>query len=178
MRIKKRGYFFLLDAMMGLSVIAIGVFLVLSLYINAPAQAQVSFLSDDLLNFLSNTKIKDLNNNYAGIGGELWKQGVITDPDNSLLQQVGEFYASNNPDTAEKFIHNVSSDAVPSQFVYEVWIDNKIIYPKTPSVAHLKSKNNTALLLTSKKLTFGVMNKTTSNLWGPYKAEVFVWQKY
>ena len=178
MLIKKRGYFFLLDAMLGLSVIAIGVFLILSLYINAPEQAQVSFLADDVLNFLSNTKIKDLNNNYAGIGGELWRQGVITDADNSLLQQIGELYASNNLDTAEKFIQNVSSDSVPSQFVYEVWIDNKIIHPKTPSAEHLKSKNKTELLLTSKKITFGVMNKTTSNLWGPYKAEVFVWQKY
>ena len=178
MLIKKRGYFFLLDAMLGLSVIAIGAFLVFSLYINVPEQTQVGFLADDVLNFLSNTKIKDLNNNYAGIGGELWKQGTITEPDNSLLQQIGEFYAENNPDTAEKFIQNISSDAVPSQFRYEVWIDNRIVYPKTPSLEHLKSKNSTGLLLTSKKITFGIMNWTTGSLWGPYKAEVFVWQKY
>ena len=177
MLIKKRGYFFLLDALLGLTVLAIGALLVLSLFINTPSTTQTSLLSDDLLNYFSNTKIKDLNNPYAGIGGFLWKNSTITDRDNSLLQQIGEFYATNNLDTGEKFIQNISIDVIPQQFKYEVWIDNTIMYPKNPSQEHLKSKNDSKLLLTSKKLTFGIINKTTSVLWGPYKAEVFVWEK-
>lgn len=178
MPVKKKGYFFLLDAMLGLSVIAIGAFLILSLYISSPEPTQVGFLADDLLNFLSNTRIKDLNNNYAGIGGALWRQGEITDGDNYLLQQIGEFYTANKLDIVEKFIQNISADTVPAQFSHEVWIDSRIVYPKNPSAAHIKSKDNTGLLLTSKKITFGIMNRSTSALWGPYKAEVFVWQKY
>lgn len=177
MQIKKRGFFFVLDAVLGLFVIAIGVFLITSSYVNVPQLTQVGLLSDDLLNFLSNTKIKDLNNQYAGIGGQLWKQGTITDADNSLLQQIGEFYAKNNLDIAEKFIANVSKDVVPEQFKYEVWMNGVVLYPRTPAAEHLKSKNSTKLLLTSKKLTFGIANKTTSDLWGPYKAEVFVWER-
>ena len=177
MPLKKRGYFFILDAVLGLSVLIIGVSLITSSYVKVPQAVQVGLLSDDLLNFLSNTKIKDLNNPYSGIGGYLWNQGVITDADNSLLQQIGEFYATNKPDFAEKFIQNISIDVVPVQFGYEVWIDNTILYPQTPSAEHIKSRNSTWLLLTSKKLTFGIINKTTSNLWGPYKAEVFVWER-
>ena len=177
MQIKKRGFFFVLDAVLGLFVIAIGVFLITSSYVNVPQLTQVGLLSDDLLNFLSNTKIKDLNNQYTGIGGQLWKQGTITDADNSLLQQIGEFYAKNNLDIAEKFIANVSKDVVPEQFKYEVWMNGAVLYPRTPTAEHLKSKNSTKLLLTSKKLTFGILNKTTSDLWGPYKAEVFVWER-
>lgn len=177
MYFKKRGYFFMLDAVLGLFVIAIGTFLISSSYVNVPQLAQVGFLSDDLLNFLSNTKIKDLNNPYGGIGGQLWKQGTITDADNSLLQQIGEFYATNKLDIAEKFIANVSKGAVPEQFKYEVWINGTIIYPRTPTAEHVKSKNSTVLLLTSKKLAFGVINKTTSDLWGPYKAEVYLWER-
>jgi len=177
MLLKKRGYFFILDAVLGLSVLIIGVFLITSSYVNKPQPAQIALLSDDLLNFLSNTKVNELNNPYAGIGGELWTQGIITDADNSLLQQIGEFYATNKLGTAEKFIQNVSSGVVPQQFKYEVWIDNIILYPKTPTPEHIKSKNSTGLLLTSKKITFGIINKTTSNLWGPYKAEVFVWER-
>ena len=52
-----------------------------------------------------------------------------------------------------------------------------ILYPKTPTAEHIKSKDGTGLLLTSKKITFGIVNKTTSNLWGPYNAEVFIWEK-
>ena len=175
--LKKRGYFFVLDAVLALTVLVIGVFLITSSYVNVPQPAQVSLLSDDLLNFFSNRKIMDLNNPYAGIGGTLWNQGTITDADNSLLQQIGEFYAKNKLDIAEKFIQNVSAGVMPTQFRYEVWMNNAILYPRTPSVEHLKSKNSTELLLTSKKLTFGIINKTTSNIWGPYKAEVFIWER-
>lgn len=174
---KKRGYFFTLDAALGLFVLAIGVFLITSLYVNVRQPTQVELLSDDLLDFLSNTKIKDFNNAYAGIGGELWQQGIITDTDNSLLQQVGELYATNKPDIAEKLIQNVSSNAVPAQFNYEVWMNNAILYPRNPSPQHAASKNNAKLLLTSKKITFGILNKSTSDVWGPYKAEVFLWEK-
>ncbi|MBI2542520.1 hypothetical protein HYV80_07490 [Candidatus Woesearchaeota archaeon] len=175
--LKKRGFFFMLDALLALMVIVIGIFLITSSYINVPQPAQVSLLSDDLLNFLSKTKIKSINNPYAGIGGYLWSQGEITDGDNSLLQQIGEFYAEEKLDTAEKFVQNVSAGAIPPQFRYELWIDGNLIYPKTPSAEHTGSKKNTKLLLTSKKATFGILNKSTSSIWGPYKSEVFVWEK-
>ena len=174
---KKRGYFFVLDAVLGLTVLIIGVFIVTSSYVRVPQPTQVKLLSDALLDFLSQTKIKNINNQYAGIGGELWSQGEITNEDNSLLQQIGEFYYLNKRDTAEKFIQNISKDVMPAQFRYEVWVDNTLIYPKVPSPGHLASKGSTELLLTSKTLTFGIINKTTSNLWGPYKAEVFVWER-
>ncbi|MBI2646869.1 hypothetical protein HYW99_00140 [Candidatus Woesearchaeota archaeon] len=149
----------------------------MSSYINIPQPLQVEFLADDLLNFLSNTKIKDLNNPYAGIGGELWLNGTIKDADNSLLQQIGEFYALNNLNIAEKFVENVSKAVMLPQYEYEVLIDNKTIYPKDPTIEHNQSKNTTDILLTSKKITFGIVNKTTSDIWGPYQAEVFAWQR-
>lgn len=175
--LKKRGYFFVLDAVLALSILVVGIFLVTSSYIDAPQPTQVELISEDLLNFLSNTKIKDLNNPYAGIGGELWVNGSIRDADNSLLQQIGEFYATNNLNTAEKFIQNVSKDAVPYQYRFEVWVNSVILYPKNPSSEHIRSKNSTEILLTSKKITFGIVNKTTGNLWGPYRAEVFLWER-
>ena len=123
---KKRGYFFVLDAALGIFVLAIGAFLIASLYINLPEPSQVGLLSDDFLDFLSDTQIKDLNNPYAGIGGQLWKEGSITNRDNSLLQQIGEFYSKGQYSLAEKFIQNVSANTVPSQFNYELWIDGQI----------------------------------------------------
>ena len=177
MLLKKRGFFFVLDAAMGLFILIIGAFLIGTLYAQVPKTTQVGLLSNDLLNFLSTKKIQDLNNPYAGIGGELWAQGLIKDPDSSLLQQIGEFYATNKIDIAEKFIQNVSAPVIPSQFRYEIWMDNRLLYPRNPSPQHISSKAGTELLLTSKKITFGLINRTTGQLWGPYKAEVFVWEK-
>lgn len=177
MLVKKRGYFFMLDAMLGLTIIVIGVILITSSYVNAPKPTQVGLLSDDLLNFYSKTKIGDLNNPYAGIGGELWNQGLITDPDNTLLQQIGEFYATGNTGTAGKFIQNTSAGIMPQQFRYELWMDGVTLYPQVKTPEHIASRNSTELLITSKKITFGIMNRTTGSIWGPYKAEVFVWER-
>jgi hypothetical protein len=94
-----------------------------------------------------------------------------------LLQQIGEFYSAGRLDTAERFIQNVSSGAVPQQYMYEIWMDKTRLYPKIPSSGHSASRNGTGLLLTSKKLTFGILNRTTSDIWGPYRAEVFVWER-
>ncbi|HLC60131.1 MAG TPA: hypothetical protein VJJ52_01755 [Candidatus Nanoarchaeia archaeon] len=174
---KKRGYFFVLDAALGLTILAIGVFLIASLYINVPEPSQVGLLSDDLMSFMANTKIRNLNSPYAGLGGLLWKNGSITNADNSLLQQVGEFYYRGNYALAEKFVQNISVNVVPSQFKYEMWMDNMLIYPLSPDSAHLSSKSKTDLLLTSKQVAFGIINKTDGTLWGPYKVEVFTWQK-
>lgn len=174
---KKRGYFFVLDAALGLTVLAIGAFLVASLYTSTPEPSQVGLLSEDLMNFLANTKIRDLNNLYAGIGGELWKNGNITSADNSLLQQIGEFYYKGNYAVAEKFVQNISVNVVPSQFRYEVWMDRTLVYPRNPDAQHLLSKSSTDILLTSKEIAFSVINITNGTIWGPYEVEVFVWQK-
>ena len=175
--LEKKGFFFILDAVLGLIIIIIGVFLISNSRVNVQPPTQVSLLSNDLLNFFSKTKIKDLNNPYAGIGGELWNGGVITDQENSLLQQIGEFYATNKGGIAESFVESVSKDIVPYQYRYEVWMNGDIIYPANPSPVHVQSKQSTKLLLTSKKITFGIVNGTLSKIWGPYTAEVFVWEK-
>ena len=175
MQIDKKGYFFVLDAALGLGIIVIGFFLVRSSYIGMPQSSQVSFLSDDLLGYLSKTRIKDTNNAYVGIGGTLWNQGDITNSDNTLLEQAGEFYSKNNLTLAEKFLSNVTYDIIPPSYLYEIWINGNIIYPLNPSASHMKSRNTTSILLTSKTVAFGL--KGVTGLWGPYKAEVFVWEK-
>lgn len=197
MLFKKRGYFFTLDAMMALFILAIGVFYISATYVNVPQLLQVEFLADDLLNFFSNTIIQNLNNAYAGFGGGLWKNGYITTAENSLLQQIGEFYEKNKKnlapapppgqtylDIAEKFIEEVSKGIVPEQYKYEVWIiDSELpggklrLYPKTTTPEHENSKSNTKLLLTSREITFGIINKETGDLWGPYGIELHVWEK-
>ena len=81
----------MLDAVLALTVLIIGIVIIASSFISRPQPSQVDVLTTDLLKFMSEKKIKDLNNPYSGIGGELWKQGEITDAENSLLQQAGEF---------------------------------------------------------------------------------------
>ena len=177
MPFKKRGYFFVIDALLGLSIIVIGIFLITASYTKVPQSTPVGFLADDLINFLSERKIKDLNNKYAGIGGELWNQGLITNGENSLLQQIGIFYKTNKLNIANNFINNITIGVVPQQYMYEVWIDGTLLYPQPQTPEHDKSKASTNLMITSKQITFGILNATTGDIFGPYKVEVFVWEK-
>ncbi len=169
----KRGYFFLIDSMLALGVIAIGGFLVFSLYAQAPSKAEPAILSEDVMDFFANTKISEVNNPYAGLGGALWAQGKITNAENSLLQQVGIFYANNDIATARTFIEELTKNTLPPQYTFEFWIDGQLLYPEAEQS---QSKNAANVLVPSKKMAYGILNQQTGDLFGPYTAKVLVWQ--
>ena len=174
--ISKRGYFFLIDSILALGVLVIGGFLIFSTYTKTPAKEDATALAESLMDFFSNTKIKDVNNAYVGVGGELWQQGIITNQENTLLQQLGELYAKNDSGTAEKLIANVTKNSMPQQYLFEFWVDDALLYPQNASQSHLQSKNATKVLIPSKKIVHGFLNRETGDLFGPYAAEVQVWQ--
>ena len=173
---KKRGYFFELDAALALFILVIGAFFIASYYIQEPEVVQAGLLSDDMMDYLADTKIKNLDNTYAGIGGDLWSRKEIVNPDNSLLQQAGEFYATGRMPLAYSFVKNTTSQSIPYQYLYEIWLDNKTIYPQNLDMQHNMSRNNTGLFVVSRGITYGLLNNTP-NLWGPYKVEIYVWER-
>ena len=172
----RKGYFFLIDSILALGVLAVGGFLILFSYTQAPHKEDAAILAESLMDFFSNTKIEGTNNQYAGIGGVLWQQGAITNGKNTLLQQAGIFYAAGKKDTAEKLIANITQNAVPGQYLFEFWINDTLIYPGNPTAGHLGSKNSTRVLIPSRKIVYGFISEETGDLFGPYEAEVMVWQ--
>jgi len=171
--LNRRGYFFLIDSVLALIVLAMGAFLIFSLYSNVPQKEEPAILSDDLMDFFANSKIKDIDNPYAGLGGELWNLGLINNSENTLLQQLAEFYGNNNLDEAEQFILELTNESLPSQFKFEFWMDGQLLYPDTEQT---DSKNAAKVLLPSKKIVYGISNKDTGDMFGPYNAEVIVWR--
>lgn len=176
----RRGQFFLIDSILALSVLVVGAFLIFSLYVKNPSKEEATIFSEDVMDFFTRNKIKDINNPYAGLNGELWNNGEIDNAENTLLQQVAEFYENGKLDIAEKFIVNLTENTLPQQYKFEFWIsdgtDNKLLYPKEPSAEHLKSKNNAKVLIPSKKIVYGFSNRETGDMFGPYTVEVLVWQ--
>jgi len=191
-RLSKKAYFFLIDSILALSVLAVGAFLILVSYISIPSKGQPEILSEDIMDFFSNNKIKDINNLYAGLGGTLWElegaPGGICDGEVltvngeiTLLQQVAEFYekSSGNScylDLAEKFIDELTKNTIPQQYTFEFLVDDTLIYPLIPSLDHIGSKSATRVLIPSKKIVFGISNQEFGDLYGPFTAEVMVWQ--
>ncbi|MBI3622878.1 VWA domain-containing protein [Candidatus Pacearchaeota archaeon] len=88
----KKGYFFSLDALVALLII-----LSVVLFIKSPSTnvSHEENFHEDLLEVLSSIKIGDLNNSYSK---SLISQGKITNLNQSVLEQIGEFYANSSSD--------------------------------------------------------------------------------
>ena len=187
--VNKRGYFFLIDSILALGVLTVGVFLIFSIYVKVPSKEQSTILSYDVMSFFANNKLKDVDNLYAGLGGELWAkesqagglcpgEKLTQNPENTLLQQLTEFYEKSKTKScytalAKTFIGNLTINTLPPQYSFEFWINGQLLYPGTERV---DSKNAAQVLIPSKMIVYGNVNKETGEMFGPYTAEVLVWQ--
>jgi|ETNmetMinimDraft_11_1059920.scaffolds.fasta_scaffold29357_2 hypothetical protein len=208
-RLDKRGYFFLIDSILALGVLAVGAFLIFTFYVSVPSKEEPSILSDDLMDFFANNKIKDVNNEYVSLGGTLWEtegqpggicngEELTVNGETTLLQQVAIFYEKSQGDTGnscyfdpdnedliERFIGSLVTNTLPLQYKFEFvlkdqLLGDQLLYPiyATPQEQkdHLDSKNAANVLIPSKKIVYGILDEQTGDMFGPYTAEVLVWQ--
>ena len=208
-RLDKRGYFFLIDSILALGVLAVGAFLIFTFYVSVPSKEEPSILSDDLMDFFANNKIKDVNNEYVSLGGTLWEtegqpggicngEELTVNGETTLLQQVAIFYEKSQGDTGnscyfdpdnedliERFIGSLVTNTLPLQYKFEFvlkdqLLGDQLLYPiyATPREQkdHLDSKNAANVLIPSKKIVYGILDEQTGDMFGPYTAEVLVWQ--
>lgn len=148
-------------------IIAIGLVIVLAARSGAPETLQSELLSKDIAASLSSLKLKDLNNPLVL---SMAKNGDITNLDNTVLQQATEFYLTSRETNASRLLDNVTYGLIPQRYSFEVRISNNMIYNRT-----ITSQNKSSVLVSSRKLVFGVINKTAV-VYGPVAAEVRLWQ--
>ncbi len=136
------------------------------------AETTQTFLySGDLLNFLSETKVRDYDNLYVI---NLMDQGNISNPQNTILEQVAEFYYRNKTNSCGKCLEyasqlvNESSKTIPGYRGMVFKIDEKIIFKQKLTQKEPSQK------IGSSTITFVKINK--SEFHGPFLAEVSVWQ--
>ncbi len=161
---QKRGYFFTLDAFVAMGIIVVGLVIVLAAYSYRPVTVQGSVISSDLTLSLSNTKVSDVNNDYVR---NLINNGTITNSDNSLLQQTGEFYVNNQMSMGSYFLQNVTSNLVPRQYGVNITINEQEMFSRG------RLLNSSRFVISSRSIVFGIYN---GSMWGPLPAEVRVWQ--
>lgn len=172
----KRGYFFIIDAFIALFVLTLGVVLTLSFFYSENSFNQTTLYSNSMLDFFSRTRIIDLNNEYAGAGGTLHRDGNITNLDNTLLSQIGELYYRNQTydcnfciDIIKKFVSNITDNYVASQYNVAVFIEDEPVFEDS-----WMNPNQSFSLIPAKRIIHGVYNK--SEMWGPYEIEVRTWR--
>jgi len=161
---KKRGYFFTLDAFIAVGIITAGLFLIFVSSSHRPFQEQAVFFADDLMNGLARQTLRDTNEPYIQ---QLRRDGNISNLDITLFEQLGDFYVRRSFDQAAKLAEAVTKDRVPPQYGYAIRINGTELYAAGVLL------NTTPLLVRSKTIISGISNST--EFWGPLEAEVRVW---
>jgi len=175
--IHKKGYFFSIDAFISAAVLSLGLFLIFSAQTQQLPKEGVEAISEDLINTLSNTRIYQINDDAYPSLQTMKNDGRITRFDNTLLEQVGEFYYfGGNPNMLNLrwMLIELTTGILPQNYRFSVHLyeeDSETeLYRSTGGAEPGNSKN----LISFKILISGIIDEST--MWGPYMTEVRVWQ--
>ncbi len=163
----KKGYFFTLDAFIGLTILSVGIMLLYSSTgTYSPPYSQPLSLSQDIIDSLNQLRLYEFNNAFVN---QLKESGEIRDMSNTALEQIAIFYLDEKMSLATQLAQNLIGDTVPGQYDFNLKIEGDLIFGTEDISAKAK------VVASSKAMVMGLMNKT--DLFGPLKAEVNVWQK-
>ena len=136
---------FTLDAVIALIVI-VGVILIIMPTQQSDVNVEQVYLPGDLLKAFSVLKIGEVNNSYVS---SLMAQGKIVDPNQTVLEQIGEFYAKDMPE-AGLLTQSLLNDT-GLEYNIGLWMNGQFI-----AADNTTSYENANLVWTSRQLISGV----------------------
>ena len=139
----KKAYFFSIDALIAV-VIIVSVILV-ARPIAKQKQLEMN-LQEDTLEVLSSMKINEIENSYAQ---QLISDKKITNLNQSVLEQIGEFYAKEMPE-AELLANDVLLQLSPKENI-GIWFNNQLI-----ASSNTTSFENAERIWTSRQIISGI----------------------
>ena len=139
--INKKGMFFSTDALVALAIILL---VVLVAYPKEESRVISSEIHSDILKTLSTLKVSESNNSFVK---NLTNDGRISNSDNTLLEQIGEFYSTNET-LARELAAEVLSDVSTSENV-GLWYGNTLIFSINSTTYEDATEVETARFLVS-----------------------------
>jgi hypothetical protein len=174
---KRGAYFFVIDAMIAASIIFLSLIIIFTTHSLSPPSESSLRTVQEYTDFLINTKIRGFQGSYTQ---SLINDGNITNLDNTLLEQLTEFFYLNESGKRDtmlimnNFTNETSRGVIPAQISFAVYLNNTatnyglLIYTKT------KNKiEDSKLGMSTKKISFKRINETY--IYGPIILEVRVW---
>ena len=169
----KRGIFFTIDSIIAAGIIFAVVIVTSSLYAEKQPIVQLNYLSHDLIRTLSAVTVGNINNEYIN---SLIVSDDIENVDNTVLDQIVEFWANGELEYANKIASNVTDLFVSNNMGFGVWIDNEAIYTRDMPIKKSLVSSKKVISGVEKGETGGETRKNPPTLFGPTVVEVRVWQ--
>jgi hypothetical protein len=169
----RKGYFFVMDAILGLAVMATAIAYLYSIHVYEQPKSQVYELTQGLMDSLSEKKMVEINNRYKD---QLILNGNITNAYSTIIEQASEFEYRNLTkgcgycmNLSNNLVRNVTEGLIGDQYNFRISLNNTVIYERS------RYKESSAILaLKSSKLVYVMINENET--YGPTYAEVVLWQ--
>lgn len=141
----KKSVFFTIDALLASGIIILSIVLISKFYYSEQQTANVNYASRDLINVFSALTVSQINNAYVQ---NLTASGIITNTNNTLIEQIGEFWSEESPELAANFTRNITEGVIPSNYGFSVLVNDEVIYSRSLPL--------TRSLVSSKKIISGI----------------------
>ncbi|MBT4351436.1 VWA domain-containing protein [archaeon] len=122
--VKKKGFYFTMDAFFASILIVLAIIISSKLIIEDDVSSPINHMSKDLINSLSNIKISEVNNSYIKY---LISNKTILHPNNTIIEQIGEFYVLNQSELAYNLSDLLISKLVPDKFGVEILVNDEVL---------------------------------------------------
>ena len=169
----KKGVYFTIDSVIAGGIILIVLVLASSFYVKEQSSTHLNFLSQDLTMVLSTLTVEEIDNAYIN---ERISSGDITNLKNTVLEQIGEFWADNEIEFANKTIQNATEPFISNITGFGMWINNESVYQRSMPIKKSLVSNKKIISGIAKGKTSGETRQNPPALWGPAIIEVRVWE--
>lgn len=168
----KKSQIFLFDLIFSLVIIIISLGLVFSYFYNPSLNVDIASLNQEIMGSLTQTKINSLNNEEIR---QLFIRNEIRNVDNTVAQQISEFYSNGREVRALELSETFLRDFVLQQININVSLYDG---PDRFQLYHRSNNNiefdNAKISSMTRRTVFGYTDLDTS--FGPYVFEVRIWQ--
>ncbi|MFH2020569.1 MAG: hypothetical protein ABIJ34_04095 [archaeon] len=127
----KKGVFFSLDALFAVILIGVALVLTSQYYISEVKIPQARYYSKDIIRSFSNIRVSEIDDPFVV---QLIADGEIIYPNNTIMEQIGEFYALNKTDLARNLSEIMGQNLVPTLFGFEILVNDFSLYKKDPAM--------------------------------------------
>lgn len=172
----KKGVFFTIDSILAGGIIVAVIMLVSSSYVKDQPTFHLNYMSQDLTRTLSTLTVQEIGNEYIN---ERISNGDITNLDNTVLEQIVEFWAGDTEEKREwanETVSNVTSLFVNNVTGFGVWINNEAVYTRDIPIKKSLVSSKKIISGIEKGKSGGLTRKNPPTLFGPVVFEVRVWQ--
>ena len=169
----KKGMFFTIDSMVAAGIILAVILFASSFYLEEQPNFYLNYLSQDLTRILSTLTVEEIDNEYVN---ERIDTADIENLDNTVLEQIIEFWANDELEYANKTVSNVTEPLVPDIIGFGVWVDDETIYQRDMPIKESLVLSKKIVSGTAKGQSGGGTRQNPPTLLGPVVVEVRVWR--